>query len=290
MAPISTDTLPFPALSAIASGHDLAAIVLVAHPDDETIAVGGRLWCWPSASVIHLTRGAPRDPSFAHRAGYPDNRAYAECRAGELDRALQVAGVPASHRYQLGHTDQETHLSLHEIVRDVASLVEALEPSVIITHAYEGGHPDHDSAAFAARAAGYWMAARGRVAPVIVESPFYHHAGATLAICEFLPVPGSMELELELDASQRTAKQDMFACFESQREVLAPFPTDRERFRIAPAYDFLQPPHRGPLHYEILGWPLKAESWRERARTALLDLGLIQPESHGSQLAVKPSQ
>jgi LmbE family N-acetylglucosaminyl deacetylase len=288
MPPSSTESPPFSALSAIASGSDVHALVLVAHPDDETIAVGGRLWSWPSASVVHLTQGAPSDPTFARNAGFADTQSYAAARARELSCALQTAGVSPSNCYQLGYTDQETCLSLLDIVREVADLIERLGPNVIVTHAYEGGHPDHDSAAFAACAACGWLTLRARPAPVIVEAPFYHHARSALAICEFLPVVGVMELELELDASQRAAKQDMFACFESQRDILGPFPTDRERFRMAPTYDFERPPHPGSLHYETLGWPLTGAAWRGQAQSTLSCLGLRQPAHGGSQIASRP--
>lgn len=290
MQPSSPSPLPFSALSAIASGKDVNALVLIAHPDDETIAVGGRLWSWPSTSLVHLTQGAPLDPSFANNAGFADPQTYAAARARELGCALQAAGVSTTNCYQLGYVDQETCFHLPHIVREVTALIEKLEPSVIITHAYEGGHPDHDSAAFVAQAACDSLAARARPAPPIVEAPFYHCAGSSLAICEFLPIAGIMELELELDASQRAAKQDMLACFESQREILAPFPTDRERYRMAPRYDFEQPPHDGPLNYEIRGWPVTGAAWREQARAALTSLGLVHARHGGLQIASRPLQ
>jgi LmbE family N-acetylglucosaminyl deacetylase len=270
----------------MASGDDVNALVVVAHPDDETIAVGGRLWTWPSASVVHLTYGAPNNPRFAREAGFVSPETYAEARARELNCALHVAGVSHDNRYQYDYLDQETCFHLVEITGHLVDLVERLKPGLIVTHAYEGGHPDHDSAAFAVRASCRLISQRMRNVPIIVEAPFYHHAQpGGLAVGEFLPQPDRLELELELSASERAAKQDMMACFESQRRVLTAFTTERDRFRLAPDYDFTQPPHEGPLNYEILGWELQGTTWRQQARGALETLGLVATARSGSGFA-----
>jgi hypothetical protein len=62
--------------------------------------------------------------------------------------------------------------------------------------------------------------------------------------------------------------------FVSQRELLAAFGTEIERFREAPDYDFTQPPHQGELHYERLGWNITGALWRRYARAALDSFGL----------------
>ena len=47
------------------------------------------------------------------------------------------------------------------------------DADLVLTHAYEGGHPDHDAVAFAVSGGG---AARGSDAAdtTVVEMPFYH--------------------------------------------------------------------------------------------------------------------
>ena len=47
---------------------------------------------------------------------------------------------------------------------------------------------------------------------------------------------------------------------------------DVERFRLAPRYDFTQPPHAGDLHYEQFGWELTPQRWRSLAAAALKEL------------------
>jgi hypothetical protein len=60
-------------------------------------------------------------------------------------------------------------------------------------------------------------------------------------------------------------KQVAFTVYRSQAKVLESFPTDIERFRVAPKYDFHSPPHRGPLFYERFDWGVSGAEWRELA-------------------------
>ena len=66
----------------------------------------------------------------------------------------------------------------------------------------------------------------------------------------------------------------MVDCFTTQRWLLEQFDLSTERFRIAPAYDFREPPHPGDLHYETLGWGIAGKDWRHKAADALARLGL----------------
>jgi hypothetical protein len=66
----------------------------------------------------------------------------------------------------------------------------------------------------------------------------------------------------------------MIAAHASQQRVLAPFATDVERFRPAPAYDFTRPPNGGRLYYERYAWGMTGERWRTLANDALKQLEL----------------
>jgi hypothetical protein len=61
----------------------------------------------------------------------------------------------------------------------------------------------------------------------------------------------------------------MLGCFRTQSETLAPFGVDAERFRLAPAYDFAQPPHPGALFYEQFDWGMTGDRFRAIAREVL---------------------
>ncbi len=130
---------------------------------------------------------------------------------------------------------------------------------MVLTHAYEGGHPDHDATRFAVRSACRLMGVR---APAVVEMTGYH-AGPD----------GSMEtgrffsgqdgdLVVALDGREQVLKRRMLDCFVSQVATLAPFGVEHETFRRAPDYDFGAPPDEGTLHYERFDWGMDGPRWR----------------------------
>jgi LmbE family N-acetylglucosaminyl deacetylase len=140
----------------------------------------------------------------------------------------------------------------------------------VVSHPYEGGHPDHDACAFAARAAITRLRRRG-TAPRLMEMTSYHRWRGTLRTGAFLP-GRRPAVQVELSAAERALKRRMLDCFASQAEVLRPFGVARERFRPAPRYDFSRPP--AEVHYEALGWPLAAAAWCQLAVRAQAELAL----------------
>ena len=80
------------------------------------------------------------------------------------------------------------------------------------------------------------------------------------------------QLEIELDEKERAFKQQLFDCFESQQRVLRWFPLEREKFRLAPRYDFTRPPRNGQLYYEMFPWGMSSRYWNELAKAALGEL------------------
>lgn len=255
--------------------------LVVAHPDDETIGAGALLGRLPDAHVVHLTDGAPRDPWFASRAGCADRAAYARLRRAELESALGLAGVGPGRLYALGAIDQEAARELVRLAEALAGFLDRLRPALVLTHPYEGGHPDHDAAAFAAHAAIRLLARDGADAPQIAEMAFYFEREGALVRGEFLPPAsgieeggGGGEIAIPLTPAERDRKCAMLERFASQREVLAPFPVEREQLRPASAPDFRRPPHEGPLHYERFGWPLDGARFRALAARAIAELRL----------------
>jgi hypothetical protein len=57
-------------------------------------------------------------------------------------------------------------------------------------------------------------------------------------------------------------------------KILRNSPLNTESFRIAPHYDFSEPPQEGVLHYEKSGDELNGRRWRRLAEEALRALGL----------------
>src|SRR5206468_2183631 len=91
---------------------------------------------------------------------------YAIARRNEVCTSLALAGVPADAIECAGVADQEAIEHIEALVDAVRNAIGKHSPSVVITTAYEGGHPDHDAAALAVS-----IATAGRA----VEMPLYHN-------------------------------------------------------------------------------------------------------------------
>ncbi len=233
-------------------------LVVVAHPDDEVVGAGALIFRLPDVWILHATDGAPRDPRFMARGFQGTREEYARARRRELEQALALAGVGPDRLLGLGIADQEAVFEIPRLTERIARAVREIGPDTVLTLAYEGGHPDHDAVALAAR-----RAAEGIE---ILEMPLYHAEPGTegMVVQEFLP--GSPEIDLPLTDRERDLKQRMIEAFATQAETLQAFlPPRDERFRPAPSYDFTRPPHAGRLQYEIWGFPIDGHRWREAA-------------------------
>lgn len=252
--------------------------VVVAHPDDETLGLGAQLARLPRLRLIHLTDGAPRDLDDAHRAGFTDRRAYAAARTRELSHALHVLGVRPQARIAYAYVDQEAAFNLAAIADRLCA--DLAGTGAVVTHAFEHGHPDHDAAAFGVHAACALLARAGRPVPHIIEFASYHLApdGGT-AYGDFPAFQSRPTATEPLTPAQRARKRRALACFATQRAVLAPFPLDAERLRLAPHYDFLRAPPAPGAWYDCRGWRVTSAIWRACAARALAELGLVETVS-----------
>lgn len=238
------------------------AIVIAAHPDDEVAGAGSRFPLLNGAEFIHITDGAPRNMVDAAALGFQSRHEYAYARRRELCRALELASIRPDQCTQIGLADQDTPFHMHYLVYTISGLLLTSRPDFVLTPAYEGGHPDHDTAAFVTHAACRLLSKSGTEPPPLIEYALYHGNNGQHSLSTFLPAPGYETVEVLLSDQERHLKQRMLDCFETQKKVLAAFSTNAERFRPAPAYDFTQPPHPGPLHYEHFNWGMTGERWR----------------------------
>lgn len=248
-------------------------LVVIAHPDDEVIGLGGRLRHLKDASFIHVTDGAPEDMNDAIACGFKTRRAYAEERRNELFSALALASIDPAQCFEAGFADQESSHDLPEVAERLYVLIKAIAPEAVMTLAYEGGHPDHDSTSFGVHAACAMIEAGGGKAPEIIEFPLYHSKSGEMAILEFLTSRND-EITLVLSEEERETKKLMISRFKTQKRILSPFPLSFERFRLAPAYDFAAPPHGGDVFYDSFDWGIKSREWNALAREAMRKLGI----------------
>lgn len=247
--------------------------VVVAHPDDETIGCGAQLERLEEVAVIVVTDGAPRDSADARENGAHSVEAYAEIRRGELALALALGGVPEAWLFRLGFPDQEAALNLVDLTHRLNALFARRRTRVALTHAYEGGHPDHDAVAFAVHAAAHLRSLHGQSISII-EMPYYAQSRSGMLVQQFAPVPGCPETALRLTDRERTVKARMIAAHRTQQRTLSQFATDFERFRRSPNYDFSVVPNGGRLFYEQYDWGMTGERWLTLAGNALKQLDL----------------
>lgn len=247
----------------------LNVAIISAHPDDETIGAGSRLPLLGStASLIFTTDGAPFDLSYARAAGFEKREDYSAGRRKELHTALTASGaLPGEIRF-LKYPDQQASLNLIDLTRDIVTILDELRPDMVLTHPYEGGHPDHDATAYAVHSACRILCHERNYAPVIVEMTSYHSQSGDLCAAMFLPAKNAPVSRVYLTPDQLRLKQIMMASYVSQQSGLMRFPLEIEAFRPAPKYDFTVAPHEGPLFYDSEGWGMTGDRWRKLAHTA----------------------
>jgi N-acetylglucosamine malate deacetylase 2 len=250
---------------------DIPILIVIAHPDDETIGCGALVGRFPRAMIVLVTDGAPYSMADANRLGYSSREAYAAARSAEVASALAIAGVPKRRTMSFCVPDQGAAFALETLVQRLERLLP--NAPVVLTHAFEGGHPDHDAVSFAVHMACARIR-RARHAPDIVEMPFYRASGKEWALQNFMPVDGAAEICIDLCRDEQQVKSEMVAAHVSQRDVLGRFRLDRECFRIAPDYDFRRLPNGGSLLYERYDWGMSGGIWLDLASAARVKLGL----------------
>ena len=129
----------------------------------------------------------------------------------------------------LGVSDQAASAALRPLIVALREVLTRHGALAVLTHPYEGGHPDHDATAFIASRAGL---------PLLEFASYHADPAGGLAIGRFLPglaigrfLPDAASLRLDLTCAEQARKRRMLDCFTTQAATLAPFGTGWEMVR-----------------------------------------------------------
>jgi N-acetylglucosamine malate deacetylase 2 len=242
----------------------VSIVAVVAHPDDETIGMGARLGRLQNLSLVHVTDGSPKNMGRARSLGFDSAEAYSRVRFNELRDALALLGVRPVRHLMLGFSDGETAMHIAELTEKIEAAIAGA--TAVITHAYEGGHPDHDVCALVTQLACARLAASGGAAPRRLEFGGYFSRGGQLVSNCFWPDGAYPASVVRLSWRERRRKRKAMCAFRTQAFILKDMPPWQEAYRRAPVYDFLRPPPPGVWYYDCHDWPLKGETWLRHVR------------------------
>jgi LmbE family N-acetylglucosaminyl deacetylase len=226
-------------------------MVLVAHPDDETIGCGAIMQRMREGIVVFCTDGAPRNDWFWKQ--YGSREAYAKLRQDEARTSLAQFGIKKVEflaERDAHFVDQDLFHWLPQAYDCLQQLVQQHRPDAMITIAYEGGHPDHDSVCILTAT----LAERFGIPAW--EFPLYNRA-IEGGYQNFIRHSGK-EVSLKVSDAEFDAKVRALADYASQHITLGKFDARREVLRPMVDYDFTCPPHVGETNYEVWQWGISS--------------------------------
>ena len=144
-------------------------LAILAHPDDESMGMGGTLAKYAAEGVATYLVTATRGEKgwFGAEAEYPGPQALGEIRAAELDKAAEILGLQQVSF--LDAIDGELDLAApEEIIAKLVHHIRDIRPQVVVTFDPSGyyGHPDHIA-----------IAQFTQAALVTAADPFYISSG-----------------------------------------------------------------------------------------------------------------
>lgn len=204
---------------------DAPLLVVVPHPDDETLLTGAliarQVRAGRDVSIVSVTDG---DAAYG-----PSDPVLAERRRREQDAAVEALGLSARHIERLGLPDSQVAEHEDAVAAAIADLV---GPDTVVVAPWTGDvHPDHEACGRAA------LVGAGRRASEVIFGVFWacHRLDPDRVEAEFdtLAIDVDEELARRLDAALR-CHASQFARDDGQpildEELIAPVTWSRQVF------------------------------------------------------------
>ncbi len=126
--------------------ESLKLLAVFAHPDDESMGMGGTLAKYSAEGVdTHLVCASRGERGwFGPEDKHPGFEILGQTRSAELQNAVNALGMKSLSF--LGYIDGDVDKADHaEAIRRIASHIRRIRPQVVVTFPPDGnyGHPDH---------------------------------------------------------------------------------------------------------------------------------------------------
>ena len=161
---------------------------------------------------------------------------YSTTRFQEATRALGHASNCSFQRLTKPDgsyfVDQHLFHDLDRALDSLCTIARAYSPDVLLCHAYEGGHIDHDTCSFIAMHCAAALSLRR------FEFPLYWEDESGKSIVQQFRDTGAVPVELTLRAREISCKEKMLSEYKSQPALVSAFPLATERIRAATYTDF----------------------------------------------------
>lgn len=236
-------------------------LVLAAHPDDETIACAALLHRAAESLVVFAVDGAP--PHYGFEKKFGSLQKYSEVRFAEASRALRLVPrcsiVRLSNNNGTFYSDQHLFFELQEAFDSLLGIGRQFSPDYLVSHAFEGGHLDHDACHILARRAAQALDLQN------LEFPLYWKTADGGDVLQRFRDPRGDEFVLQLSQEEQRVKRRMLSEYRSQKNLMSVFRLDPERFRPVLPTDCPEPTWLD-YPFENRPMPLAAESFHRKIK------------------------
>lgn len=208
-------------------------LFIIAHQDDELNYAGLILRLGKSTNIVWLTNG---DGLYSEMGITPDE--YAKLRQAEAIKAVAAVGIEEKNTLCLKFSEIEIYKRFAELNKSPSSIRDHIDffkrikdevkkvvfengPDVIITDAWQGGHPEHDLTHFFTYCAirDYYNEKGKRID--FIHIPEYEYT--ILLAMRFHPLYKGERYRIYLSQDELEAKKRIIASYVSQKKLFDKF-------------------------------------------------------------------